>query len=308
MIRWLLISTLAIGCGPRSMGGEDDATECADGRDNDIDGLPDCEDPGCDPQPFCGGDPMLDAGPPPSRDAMTPMCTDPIDLVFVIDVSTSMMDEVDAIRRGIDSIYATATSLTPSVQIGLVVFVDDVVAVNGCTPFATIAELQSELQRWQSFTASNDQPAGGADSNSDCPENSLDALYDAATMCPWRSPATRIIIHVTDDTFVESPDVLSDDGFSGGIMVRHTYAETVSALVNAQIRVGSFAAPGAGEFCGAGTSPNVGQGFHEPYQGSPSIPSATMGMAWSIREVRAGTLDMATAINQFTMAAYCAPF
>jgi hypothetical protein len=307
MTTWLRVACalLFIACGPRGGSDEDDATECADGRDNDGDGARDCSDPGCSGVAFCGGgldSGGLDAG-RSSRDAMTPLCTDPIDLVFVIDVSTSMEDEVDAIRRGIDSIYATATALTPAVQMSLVVFVDDVVAVNGCAPFASITELQTELQSWQSFTSSNRQPDGGGDDfNTDCAENSVDALYVAATECPWRSPATRIIIHVTDDTFAERPADLS------GVGVERTYQEAVSEIVSRQIRVGAFAAPGAGEHCGAGTSPNVGRGFHEPYNGMPSIPMASMGRAWSIRDVRANVIDMADAINMFTMDSYCAPF
>jgi hypothetical protein len=37
----------------------------------------------------------------------------------------------------------------------------------------------------------------------------------------------------------------------------------------------------------------------------PAIPEATSGRAWNIRDVRAGTLDMAEAINEFTAAEYC---
>ena len=87
--------------------------------------------------------------------------------------------------------------------------------------------------------------------------------------------------------------------------MQHTYAETVDALRASFVRVGALAAPGAGEFCGAGTSPNVGQGFFEPYAGMASLPDQTGGTAWSIREARAGTLDLATAINALILREYC---
>jgi hypothetical protein len=252
----------------------------------------------------------MDSRPPPS-DVAPPdaiVCTDALDVVFVIDVSTSMADEIDQVRGGMDRIWAAAEALTTDTQFGLVVFVDDVVAVNGCAPFADLATMQAEFIDWREFTSTNAQPGGGASSNTDCPENSLDALYTAATTCPWRPDATHIVIHVTDDTFVESPLTLSSIVGIGGIMVQNTYLETIDALVAAEVRVGSFAAPGMGEWCGAGTSPNVGQGFHEPYNSAESIPDATGGAVWSIRDVRAGTLDMAEAINEFTEAEYCTLF
>jgi hypothetical protein len=39
-----------------------------------------------------------------------------------------------------------------------------------------------------------------------------------------------------------------------------------------------------------------------------AIPTATGGRAWSIRDVRAGTLDMADAISEFTADEYCTLF
>lgn len=248
-----------------------------------------------------GGGGGGDAG--PSGDG-GPLCNEPLDVVFVIDVSTSMADEVEQIRVGMDSIWTAAQELTDNAQFGLVVFVDDVVAVNGCGPFASREAMQSEFARWREFTSTNGQPGGGGFSNSDCAENSLDALHAAASMCPWRDGATHIVIHVTDDTFAERPATLSGTGFGGGIEVQHTYAETVAALVEQEVRVGVFAAPTA-EYCGAGTSGDTAQGFFEPYMGMESIPDATGGRAWSIREVRSGTLDMAAAINEFTEAEYC---
>jgi len=249
--------------------------------------------------------PPTDTRPPPG-DVID--CTDALDVVFVIDVSTSMADEIDQVRAGMDSIWAAAEVLTSDVQFSMVVFVDDVVAVDGCAPFADLATMQAEFMTWHGFTSTNTQPAGGALSNTDCPENSLDALHTAATVCPWRAGSTHVAIHVTDDTFLEPPLSLSAIFGIGGIPVRNTYFETVEALVAAEVRVGAFAAPGMGEECGAGRSANVGQGFHDTYLGMPSIPEATGGTAWSIRDVRAGTLDMAEAINEYTASEYCTLF
>ena len=305
------------GCSSREGdpgGGEASAAACSDGRDNDGDGLVDCAEPSCGAHSWCAG---MDGGgsrdgsvgdartPPGDRGPPLPPCTEPIDVVFVMDVSTSMMDEVDSVRAGVDSIWAAAQALTTDTQFSLVVFVDDVVSVNGCAAFDSVAAMQTELARWRDFTSTNNQPAGSPYSNSDCPENSLDALYTAATTCPWREGATHIVIHVTDDTFEERPFMLSNVFGIGGIPVLRTYSETVSALMAGELRVGVFAAPGAGEFCGAGSSPDVGRGFHAPFNGMPSVAEATGGRAWSIRDVRAGTLDMAEAIGAFARDEYC---
>lgn len=240
--------------------------------------------------------PLVDATRP---DVGITTCGAPIDLVFVLDVSTSMDDEIDAVARGTERIWEAATALTPDVQLGLVVFVDSVVPVNGCAPFASYGALATELRsRWLPFTESNEQPPGGG-SNSDCAENSLDALFAAATTCPWRDGATRIVIHVTDDTFAEAPSSLSAGP------VQRSYAQTVAALTGTEIRVGAFATPSPGDECALGPTPDAGQGFHEAYEGQPAIPVATGGRAWSLRDVRAGSLDMATAIAELINDEYC---
>ena len=45
-----------------------------------------------------------------------------------------------------------------------------------------------------------------------------------------------------------------------------------------------------------------------PLWTSQEIADATGGRAWDIAEVRNGTLDMATAINEMIAAEHCAPF
>ena len=285
-MRWLALVLVLSACG-------DDDRPGRDGGGIDASGDAIVEDT-LNPPDVPGTDSDIDAD---------DGCNDPLDVVFVIDTSTSMEDELDQIANGVTSVWNAARALTTDTQFGLVVFVDDVVAVNGCASFDTVESLQAELMSWRDFTSTNRQPAGGgADSNSDCPENSLDAFWAAATQCPWRPSATKLIIHATDDTFAERGASLS------GIPVERMYSEVAGVLVSNELRVGTFAAPGAGEFCGAGTSPNVGQGFHEPFMGMDTLPNQTGGQAWSIRDVRAGTLDMATAITTLISEEYCEPF
>jgi hypothetical protein len=278
---------------------------CGDGVDDDRDGAFDCDDPDCSSACYAGSD----AGAPIRRDAGEgASCVQPMDVVFVLDVSTSMDDDVATIRAGLGSIWNAASTLTDSARFGMVVFVDNALAVNGCTPFETLEAMQAEFERWRAFCATSVNPAGGGE-NFDCPENSLDALHLAATTCPWRPDATHVLIHVTDDTFLERPGVLSQDTYTGeGTPVQHTYGEVMRALRDGMIRVGAFASPSPGEECGAGFSANAGDGFHDPFRGMPSIAEATGGRVWSIRDARAGALDMAEAINAFTRDEHCTLF
>src|SRR5688500_7649068 len=165
-------------------GAETSAGACSDSVDNDGDGLTDCDDIACGVHPWCAGGeldagtrdtgpvgfdtgPRLDAGPIP------PACSTPIDVAFVIDVSTSMADDVAAIRAGLTSIWNATSMLTSSPRFGMVVFVDDALAVNDCASFATVEEMQAEFERWRAFCSSNRSPMSMT-MNSDCAENSLD--------------------------------------------------------------------------------------------------------------------------------------
>jgi hypothetical protein len=110
--------------------------------------------------------------------------------------------------------------------------------------------------------------------NRDCPENSLDAIFEAATTCTFRPGSTRVFIHATDDTFVERPGVLSGE-WGGGVFVASTYNEVQNALTTRAIHFSALAWSGAGEFCGAGTSPDTGQGFHADFGALSSLPLTT---------------------------------
>jgi hypothetical protein len=109
---------------------------------------------------------------------------------------------------------------------------------------------------------------------------------------------------VTDDTFAERPAVLSGE-WGGGVHVHYNYVETTTALIDAHFHVGVFADTGVGDDCGAGRSPDVGRGFSGPYNMMPSIPDATGGQYWDLREVRAGHIDMASSINDYLRSVYC---
>jgi hypothetical protein len=292
---------------------EMDMTTCHDHKDNDGNGLVDCHDPSC--VAFCR---PTDAGVMDANVDSGPLhvdggaCRVPLDVVLVVDVSSSMTHEMSALAAGANDLWATAHSLSTDATISLVVFVDDALAVDGappfpvtggCMPFGTPDDLALELMTWQMTCASGQDPVSHMQ-NHDCPENSLDAIMLAATTCPTRPNATRVIIHVTDDTFEERPAVLSGQ-WGGGVPVQFNYLETSVALTDGRWIFGVFSDTGVGDDCGAGHSPDVGRGFSGAFGAQPSLPDATGGQWWDLRQVRAGTLDMSATINAFLRSVYC---
>lgn len=229
------------------------------------------------------------------------VCEQDIDVVFVMDVSTTMgpflgtlADQMLVVDQAI-----AALDLPSPPQYGLVVFVDDFALLGEGQPYADAAALQADFQMWSDFTSSNSQ-VSGAGSNSTWPENSLDALYAAATAYAWRPAEStlRIIIHTTDDTFSEGPATVN------GIDVLRDYPSTVQALQDQQIRVFSFTA----DIGGSCNCDDVSPGWSTPYQAQTPIPEATDGARFDIDQVLGGTLDLSEAINTSIEGAVCDPY
>ncbi|MCR9160269.1 MAG: hypothetical protein ACE37F_27295 [Nannocystaceae bacterium] len=229
------------------------------------------------------------------------VCEQDIDVVFVMDVSTTMGPFLGTLADqmlGVDQAIA-ALDLPSPPQYGLVVFVDDFALLGEGQPYADAAALQADFQMWSDFTSSNSQ-VSGTGSNSTWPENSLDALYTAATAYAWRPAEStlRIIIHTTDDTFSEGPSVVN------GINVQRDYPSTVQALQDQQIRVFSFTA----DIGGSCSCEDVSPGWSTPYQGQTAIPQATDGARFDIDQVLGGMLDLSEAINTSIEGAVCDPY
>jgi Mg-chelatase subunit ChlD len=110
------------------------------------------------------------------------------DIVFVLDVTGSMGDEIDKVK---DNIIEFADSLSArgiDYRVGMVTFLD---IIENIYPFTT------DIQAFQKNTAS--QFAHGGD---DTPENSLAALL-AASQFAFRPQAKRIFIWITDANYHE---------------------------------------------------------------------------------------------------------
>ncbi len=237
----------------------------------------------------------------PASDCEDPTLVKPrqLDVVFVVDVSTTMTFMLDRIEKQIAQVDQQARAQGLDTRYGLVVFVDDVKLGNAGQPYADLAALQAELATWRAFTAGNRQ-IHRADRNVDWPENSLDALHTAATDFAWRPADTTLhmVVHATDDDFGEAP------AFQSGQAVRSTYAQTLAALRTAQVRMFSFAAKIGGQ-C---ECLDVRPGLFTRFQGRPSLPDATGGAVFDIDEVARGTLSFSAAVGGAIQSGVCSRY
>lgn len=138
-----------------------------------------------------------------------PVPATPLDVVLVIDVSTTM-GATTVLRAALPAFYETAESAGVDLRVGLVTFVNDVV-VHGSGSFldrtALIDELDSQLDP---ETGDPDLALPRHQLNFDFAENSLGALQRAARDFAFRPDARRALLLVTDDTFLEPPAAFSD--------------------------------------------------------------------------------------------------
>lgn len=288
---------------------------CSNAIDDDRDTLTDCEDPACRLFAWCAS--PADAGRPdanrpdafvpdaPGLDAGPLRCEEPLDVVLVLDVSSSTAGDLTRLRDGAAALFDAVREASTDPRVGLVVFVDDALAVEDCAAIESPEALAATLEAWRAFSSTNTSPVSRIP-NVDCAENSLDALATAITGCPWRS-GSRVIVHLTDDTFAERPAVLSGP-FGPGVVVTSTYLEVSDALAREGIVVGALTRDGAGSACGGPTpSPDVGRGFHRPFGAEVSLPERTGGAAWNLDAVRRGEIDPIASIAALLERVQCTP-
>ncbi|MCA9690422.1 MAG: VWA domain-containing protein, partial [Myxococcales bacterium] len=218
------------------------------------------------------GAPKLDTIPDDTgvEDSGPDDCLENIDIVFVMDVSTTMGPFFDKLELEIGAVHDALQQyeLPEEPHYGLVVFVDDFTLVNAGAPYTDINELRADFAYWNNFTSSNQQTKGGG-YNSTWTENSLDAMFAGAAGFQWRPSADtlRVIVHTTDDTFWNGPIT------ANGVDIIHNYPDTVDILQEKEIRLFAFADLLGGQ---SGTD-DVSMGFFTDFQGQPPIPAQTGG-------------------------------
>jgi von Willebrand factor type A domain len=117
-----------------------------------------------------------------------------LDIVFILDVTGSMGEEINGVKNNIVAFGNSLSSKGVDYQLGMVTFLDVV---------EKIYPLSSDLQVFKNYVGQ--QFAHGGD---DAPENSLDALANGAAL-EFRSRAKPIFIWITDETYHQSDNITS---------------------------------------------------------------------------------------------------
>ncbi len=231
-------------------------------------------------------------------------CREALDLTLVVDVSTSMRGELGAIAAGVEELWAAAQAAYTDVRVRMVAFVDDATTINACAPLESPRALREAVVHWQHVASADRQLVTPQMLNIDCPENSLDALALALKSCDLRSDARKLIVHITDDTFVEAPEILSKDSLQPGIRVQHTYADIAKLISEQDVYVSVFALREP-RTCGAGRSSEVASGFFAARGDIPALPELVGGNATDLRRIRNGDVDLTAAIIRDSSAIRC---
>ena len=180
------------------------------------------------------------------------------DVVFLIDVTASMMDEIEEIRDSLrDRLAPAIESEIPDASFGVATFADFPVMPYGDPDdhaFELALPMTPDLSRVQAAVN-----AIGLGSGRDEPESQVEALYQLATGeglvpyidpsfgCPmggrgypcFRDDALPIVLLFTDAPFHNGPD--GANRYTSGLAATpHTYDEAVEALRAVGVRVIGF--------------------------------------------------------------------
>jgi hypothetical protein len=183
------------------------------------------------------------------------------DVVFLIDTTASMQDEIDAVRDSLrDRLAPAIDAAIPDAEIAVATFADFPVdpfgdAGQGDSPFRLHLQVTDDLSRVQA--AVNGIELGNG---RDEPESQTEALFQVATTeglepfvppslgCPsggsgyvcFRNDALPVVLLITDAPFHNGPDGRNAYD-SGSITPRpHTYDEALTELQRLRVRVIGF--------------------------------------------------------------------
>lgn len=280
--------------------------------------------------------PLFDPDAGGGGDADDRICTQDIDVVIVLDVSSSMGFVLDKLGADIAGIVDAANKLKDGAHFGFVGYADNAAFglggsdANGRvhTKATTLKKAFTDMKA--TYTSKNrnpgDGPTGPETQNPICEENALDALHLAAAEFPWRPTAARIVIIATDETFLQGADNYGDrddDGDTtstdfpreGDYPAVHTFGETIKALKDAKARVFSVTRTKAPSFldpgkCGTGRrfseADAITFGWTKPYEGEDPIPKQTDGKNFDLEGVRTDKISLEDAINEVVLETHCA--
>lgn len=201
-----------------------------------------------------------------------------LDVVVVLDVSSSMNDEITEVKRTIAAINDELQLLVPDTRIAVVTFSDHPAStessVEGDSPYTLVSDFTSDIDQLESTIGAIALETGGFDID----ESTLYALYQSAQL-GWRSNALRIAILFTD-----APPHVVDAGADGVLDTADdlTPDDVISILQGRGIRVVSIQSSSvAGRNSGATEFltdlSNSTNGVRETLTNASEIPDVVIG-------------------------------
>lgn len=109
-----------------------------------------------------------------------------LDVVFVLDVTGSMSDEINQVLENLNNFTDTLAAQGTDYRLAMVTFLDEV---------ENVYQFTSDVDLFHDYLDAQYAHGGG-----DFPENSLDALY-TATQLQFRDIASRLFIWITDASY-----------------------------------------------------------------------------------------------------------
>ena len=113
----------------------------------------------------------------------------PVDVVFVVDISGSMSDEIDGVKAGIQRFASIMQLRSRDMRLGLVTFIEEIFTVNGVSGSAPLTANVPAFQRWVDRIDTN---ARGSE------EDHLMAL-DRAAGLNFRKGAQKVLVLLSDE-------------------------------------------------------------------------------------------------------------
>lgn len=219
--------------------------------------------------------------PPAAEAAARP----PLDLVLVLDVSTSM-DGLAGLRDATGRVFDFAAQSGLDLRVGLTTFGNRVV-VHQNGRFLDREAFTTELDTLLLDGAPNpDLPQHLL--NFDFRENILDALFRSATRFEFRPEARRTFLLMTDDTFREPPEIFSD-----GTPATFSYRRVSEQLRGNEVRLFSV------------HDSRKGRGLSSSHRGQPSLVSATNGAWFELEGVRSGAPELGALLVELASGPAC---
>ena len=207
-----------------------------------------------------------------------PEAPGPLDLVLALDVSTTMTGAA-GVRGAVAAAFNRAAAGGADLRLGLVTFVNDV-RVHGDGAFLAREDFFAALDAEPDPDTGAPDPQGPRQLlNFDFAENALDALHAAATRFPFRPDARRVVLLLTDASFLEPPAVFSD-----GVPAQWSFGQVARALGERGVRLVSV------------NPATSGRGLSSSQGEEPSLVARTGGSWFELADVRAGAPTLETIV------------